>query len=123
MDRQCSGITLKGIRCSLKTSSTYCRYHKYQEIREHDEGVTCCVCTEPINTQLKCGHQIHLNCVIKSGKSLCPVCTKKVPMTGEELRLTEEYYLKYKRETFEENMRNLMHRLRTDPNSVMFPFE
>ena len=42
----------------------------------------CCVCLEefeqdftPLN---ECGHYIHLECIINSGKNECPLCRKTI---------------------------------------------
>jgi len=67
------------------------------------EPETCCVCLDPINTKLaKCGHDIHIECVIKSGKPICPLCRGDVRMTAKERRLTDEYAQKYRQQDQEE---------------------
>ena len=38
----------------------------------------CPVCTENINSSLNCGHFVHKECIIKSGKNECPICRKDV---------------------------------------------
>lgn len=46
----------------------------------------CDVCMEPLeNYTLKpCGHNVHIECVYKSGKDTCPVCRQKLELTEEE---------------------------------------
>jgi hypothetical protein len=129
MSNQCSGTTLKGIRCTVKTNSVYCRFHKNQDpssvplrvpkisvrkapikipVVEELQQEICCVCTDPINTKLTpCGHSVHIDCVIKSGKQLCPLCRQKVRMTKEQRRQTGEYNEKYQRENRQEQMENI----------------
>lgn len=39
----------------------------------------CCVCFENINEPLlKCGHNVHVSCIIKSRKPVCPLCDVNV---------------------------------------------
>lgn len=47
----------------------------------------CCVCLETIDSssRLSCGHYIHKACVVKSGKSQCPMCRAEVKLSYEEL--------------------------------------
>lgn len=47
----------------------------------------CPVCIEKFENKIKplsCGHFIHKNCVIRSGKTNCPLCKKEVKLTIEE---------------------------------------
>ena len=147
MSNQCAGTTLKGIRCNVKTHSSYCRFHKNQEpppimipvnlpqitipkipiilppakptvIQDLQEDEICCVCTDPVNSKLTpCGHLVHMDCVIKSGKNTCPLCRQKVRMTRQQHRETEDYNLKYQRETRQEMLSNLMDQ---DPGLALF---
>jgi hypothetical protein len=47
----------------------------------------CCVCAETLDSssRLSCGHYIHKACVVKSGKSQCPMCRAEVALSYEEL--------------------------------------
>lgn len=39
----------------------------------------CCVCMERINeSKLRCGHNIHILCIIESKKSSCPACRSDI---------------------------------------------
>ncbi len=103
MSTQCMGTTIKGIRCTIKTKTPFCRFHRTQEVSkvENKEVITeeCCVCCDPINKKLAlCGHYIHIECVIKSGKEICPLCRQRVRMTKAEKRLTMDYHDRYRRE-------------------------
>jgi hypothetical protein len=90
MSTQCHGKTLKGKQCTIRSNSDYCRFHKAQEGTKVEEIETCCVCTDPIDKKLKCGHGIHIECVIKSGKKQCPLCRAPVRMKKEQTLLTKK---------------------------------
>jgi len=52
----------------------------------------CCVCAESIDSssRLSCGHYIHKACVVKSGKSQCPMCRAEVALSYDELDEIEQ---------------------------------
>lgn len=52
-----------------------------------DTKPLCCVCYEDISEEpLPCTHNIHIMCIIKTGKSVCPLCRGDVviPKENEE---------------------------------------
>jgi hypothetical protein len=129
---QCAGTTLKGVRCNMKTYSIYCRFHKNQapqilspnkqapqilspnkQAPLIEEEEICCVCTDPIQSILKpCGHSVHIDCVIKSGKQLCPLCRQHVTMTKIQKESTINYNIKYERERRQELMDDIRDNIR-----------
>ena len=44
----------------------------------------CGVCFENVEDALTCGHKIHEDCVVKSGKSTCPICRAVVTLSEEK---------------------------------------
>jgi hypothetical protein len=132
---ECNGFTLKGKKCTKKTKNGYCKYHISQKKGESsgttdeimiiiddskEEEITttvgssivpeCCICTDPIKKDEKrmnceCNADIHQECVIKSGKNLCPVCRRKVNLTTLEKKRMEKHHDRYKRETTQEEFR------------------
>lgn len=79
--------------CKFSTFPNYnfcCRHIKHQKpLQALDKPEECQVCTEEFNdkdTPLACGHWIHKECVIKSGKSICPMCRFQLNLTKEEKR-------------------------------------
>ena len=78
----------------------------------------CIVCVESVKkmkTPLDCGHWIHLECVVASGKQECPLCKKKVEIDEKDMEKCKKNgrklkkYLKDKelREVYEEDMDDL----------------
>jgi hypothetical protein len=52
----------------------------------------CCEQITPIEKQ-SCGHRIHVECIVKSKNTTCPVCRQEVALSTKEL--TEIFNLKY----------------------------
>ena len=114
MSDVCLGITLKNKKCTKKTKHGYCRHHisqkkdillgKTTQIIDitSEEIEECCVCTDPIEKKLECGHYIHMDCVIRSGKDLCPVCRTKLNLNISDRKKMHEYAEKYRKSSLEE---------------------
>lgn len=75
-------------RCKNITKNTcgYCRWHEklYSDNEKflEDRPQECPVCYNKlcqVTRPLSCGHYVHKSCVIKSGKSECPICRKYIP--------------------------------------------
>ena len=46
-----------------------------------DKPEECCVCCEKFNesdSNLSCGHYVHMSCILKSKKSTCPLCREYI---------------------------------------------
>jgi|LakMenEpi03Aug12_release.lakeMendotaPanAssembly.Ray.scaffolds.fasta_scaffold145329_2 hypothetical protein len=142
----CNGVTQKGKKCTQRTKNEFCRFHLSQKKGEasssHEDDcmiieepdsmkpnssteqiIECCVCMDPIHKNEKkmkceCSADIHQECVIKSGKSLCPACQRIVKLTGVEKRRMERYHDKYKRETERENFRNFQNQFNSNVNQL-----
>ena len=59
----------------------------------------CHVCCESIDTHLSCGHWIHVDCVVQTGKAECPLCKKVVSMSIDNVIKMENISKKKKLET------------------------
>jgi hypothetical protein len=72
----------------------YCNEHKFKNNMCKDI-VECCICFEIVNKTkeipLNCGHLFHKECLLKTEKTICPIC--KSSFTEIELN-----YIKYKKE-------------------------
>jgi len=111
MKKQCLGITKQGVQCkrmiycvSNDITDIYCKYH-VQTFEKED----CIVCTEESNCVLSCGHWIHKECVIKTGKPVCPICRKHILMTLQEYNQTAIYNQQYKEEQIQEDEQELIY--------------
>ena len=56
----------------------------------------CHVCCESIDTHLSCGHWIHIDCVVQTGKANCPLCKKVVSMSIDDVVKMEKLSKKKK---------------------------
>lgn len=77
--------------CKLSTQPNYnycSRHMKHQKpLQILDKPDECQVCIEKFtdkDTPLTCGHWIHRECVVKSGKNLCPLCRFQLNLTKKE---------------------------------------
>ena len=109
--KQCHGRTKNGtqcnrmIRCLEKNNDpVYCKTHRPNVYEKED----CAVCTDSVNIPLSCGHWIHNQCVIQSGKANCPICRSQINLTKEEYEKTMEYDRKYKQQFLEEDEEELL---------------
>lgn len=106
----CKGVTLAGINCKrLSKYGDYCFQHnpKYTQ----DKPDECVVCYDTLENQeysLKCGHWIHTNCVILSGKPECPVCRATVLLNSDEKQKLEEVRVQRREETIQEEQEDLI---------------
>lgn len=65
--------------------------HSPQHVMDNETG-ECCVCVESIDKPLVCGHYVHKECVILSGKDACPVCRQPVPLSRRDrTRLRQQH--------------------------------
>lgn len=118
----CLGITNKGKRCNKKTLNGYCKYHisqkdppdEHSSLEEHSSSDECssrdecsssdecCVCTDPVQKDKKilceCNSSVHRECIVKSGKSECPVCRRTVVLKVSEKKRMKEYAEKYRKD-------------------------
>jgi len=81
-------------RPSLEQFLAIVREINYGNYAEEFSG-DCSICCEAITPieKLSCGHRIHVDCVIKSRCTTCPMCRQEVALSTKEL--TDIYNLKY----------------------------
>lgn len=101
----CKGYTKTGKKCSrkIKMGKEYCHHHVSYKNFEKNE---CPVCFEEIvsTCPLSCGHWIHKKCVIRSGKTQCPMCRSHITnLTNKEIEQTHFYSKKYHQERIQED--------------------
>jgi hypothetical protein len=76
------------------------------------ENEECCVCTELLEDSkpFTCGHIIHASCVVKSGKSKCPICRADIALSPEDeaerVKVEEEHKLQQEQEDVEHILLN-----------------
>ncbi len=67
-------------------SKSFCKKHNKKF--KFDKPSECPICIESLNNEkyplINCGHWIHHNCVIESGKQECPICRASVKLTREQ---------------------------------------
>lgn len=77
--------------------SRHCEYEQpFKQIEKPDE---CPICVEKLSEDdkaLKCGHWVHKGCIIKSGKSKCPICRIHIYLKPLELRECNRYAQQYR---------------------------
>jgi len=69
----------------------------------------CHVCCESIDTHLSCGHWIHIDCVVQTGKPNCPLCKKVVSMSIDDVIKMEKLSKKKKLEIEQQERRAIIH--------------
>jgi hypothetical protein len=100
----CKGFTKRKTPCKNKPKNNeeYCHLHKINNEYKESE---CCICLEVFTPDFKplknCNHYIHIECVYKSGKNICPVCRAPVEFNKKE----EKQFQKYKKKLEEEKER------------------
>jgi hypothetical protein len=87
----CQGTTKTGSRCRrLVKNGTLCIHHQHKShnwIQEKPDE--CPVCFEGLGRSkpLSCGHWVHRNCILQSGKKECPICRAKLKIRGSVKKL------------------------------------
>jgi len=87
----CHGTTKTGKRCRrLVKDGNLCLHHRQKTtswVQEKPEE--CPVCFESLGRSrpLSCGHWVHRDCVLQSGKKECPICRSQVTIRGAVKRL------------------------------------
>jgi hypothetical protein len=90
--KQCQGITKKHKQCKKmvkepnETTQCFCSMHKTTNKRVYEKE-PCPVCFENnVECILDCGHWVHKECIILSGKAECPICRCKVSLNKTETK-------------------------------------
>lgn len=81
------------ILCGMEQvkNSHFCSNHQ-SEYHTND----CMICTDEFTVYDKalepCGHWVHLECVYKSGKDICPICRTKLNLTKKQQSYIKEVH-------------------------------
>jgi hypothetical protein len=63
----------------------------------------CLACTEACDQALNpCGHYFHIQCIIRTGKAICPACTNAIVLTFDEQEQLQEHAERIRRENQEQ---------------------
>lgn len=88
--------------CKLNTfpNYKYCTKHIRQQepLQLIEKPLECPVCMEHLDNDekpLTCGHWVHRTCVIKSGKSQCPICRFELYLSTRERTECAHYKQRY----------------------------
>lgn len=102
------------IHCNfyVKRQKRYCKlplYPNYNFCSRHhacevplkiiEKPEECPICVEKFeecDKALKCGHWVHKQCIIKSGKSKCPICRLYIYLKPTELKECNQYAYVYR---------------------------
>lgn len=85
--KTCCGFTIKNDVCKKRVNDNekYCNLHKYKyRLEKPEECAVCFESLESVHNPLQCGHYIHPECIIKSKKSICPICRADVKLYGKD---------------------------------------
>jgi uncharacterized Zn finger protein (UPF0148 family) len=89
-------------------NKSFCK--KHNEKYKFDKPKDCPICLEKLNDKyplLNCGHWIHHNCVIQSGKAECPICRTSVKFTREQKKEMNKQIMKRIQENLEEEQKEI----------------
>lgn len=83
----------------------YCYKHIHLEkpLKNLEKPEECSICLEEFDENdkaLKCGHWVHKSCIIKSGKSQCPICRFNIYLSPGEYKECKNYELSYRRSLY-----------------------
>lgn len=102
-------IPAKNRHCKLKASDgcMFCVRHIKEQPPRHvlDRPDECPVCMESSDTiphPFPCGHWVHAECIVMSGKPQCPVCRSKVPLCARDRRECNQYRKRYAHRRYNE---------------------
>jgi len=106
----CKGITKNNTPCRRKlVKEGYCACHNPRNFvtEKPDECIVCCYDLYPQKYPLNCGHWIHTDCVVKSGKAECPICRQPVTLSDINTKKLLAVERRHRREKEEEEGREL----------------
>lgn len=65
----------------------------HSRLQKPDECIVCLENVDKMHKPLECGHWIHTDCIVKSGKNNCPICRAPVKLSAHLNRQMEMYSL------------------------------
>jgi len=81
---KCVVPNCKNVKSKIGNKS-FCKKHNQKF--KYDKPDDCPVCTESLKDEkyplINCGHWVHYNCIIESGKAECPMCRTSATLTRE----------------------------------------
>lgn len=108
----CKGVKIDGSKCTRTVvEGEYCHQHALQKYREL-KPAECAVCFENLENERKsldCGHWIHRECVIRSGKSECPICRAPVTLGVKATKALNAAAERHRQDSIEEDEQDLIH--------------
>lgn len=110
----CNGITLSGKRCNRKVKDGCEFCYQHINVYRQTKPSTCIICYEPLTDVLKpliCGHWIHTECIIQSGKAQCPICRKELELKNRDMRRLERIARERREELIAEEQEELRRNL------------
>lgn len=107
----CKGITRTGNNCKRKAKEGgYCFQHQQELKFIQEKPDECLICCDALSedTPLPCGHWIHLNCIIRSGKAECPVCRSPVVLNERDTKSLQEIRIQRREEEIQEEQEEII---------------
>lgn len=107
-NQKCTFYIKKQKRCcklNIFPRYKYCTRHisEQQPLQIVDKPEECPVCIETFDeddSPLTCGHWVHKECIIKSGKGQCPVCRFDLYLSTKEKQECAVYRQRYSNNNF-----------------------
>ncbi len=77
-------------KCRYKATTHYglCKHHCGEHKRDRED---CVICTDSVKKPISCGHWIHFECIMATGKKECPLCMMTLKLTKEEQQQFKQY--------------------------------
>ncbi len=102
-------------KCMYKATSHYglCKHHCGEHKRDRED---CVICTESVKQPISCGHWLHFECIMKTGKKECPLCMMTLKLTQEEQQQFKKHNKNKRMKIREENIieENIIERYRIE---------
>jgi hypothetical protein len=93
-------ISSRKIFCEEKEKKDEKLQEKNVAKKSYEKPESCPVCFEDFDEVTKpiepCGHWVHMECIVKWGEGICPVCRKKVNMNKKNVAESRKNRKKYR---------------------------
>lgn len=94
----------------------HCKQYHFEKPEE------CPVCLESLKEEkyplLECGHWVHHDCVVNSGKAECPCCRASVKLNKTQRSALKKIHDKFKRDKEEEERREIRQQLELERSII-----
>lgn len=123
----CNGVNKNGKFCSRKVKNgLYCHQHSVKQRRfTQEKPPECIVCLEPFDEKsepLLCGHWVHIQDIINSGKSACPICRYQLSFEPDIMLKITNRFLEMEQDRIEQEQRELRDEYEYDDGEEIFDF-